>query len=125
MDALAIQVRRLLAQGFNTAEIAESCGLELTAVRAAIGQLTKDDAADVIGVLYGMSQDRNVKPGDRIKAGIYVHEEIMGRNEKKANTPMTVISLVEFNERLAAARQRSLPAQAVTVTDVQPSTQSA
>lgn len=121
MDTLAIQVRRLLAQGFTPAEICEAMPeFEPASIRAACGALGPADARDVMAVMYGFAMDRTVKTSDRIKAGIYVNEELNGRNEKRANTPLAVVSLAEFNQRLQAARRAALPERARPVIDIAP-----
>ena len=115
MDAPAEQIRQALAQGLTVYEVAQAFGLDVTAVRAAVGAFTADDAADMRGVLYALAMDRSVKASDRIKAATYIHEEAMGRNEKRAAAAASIMGIMELNQRLIEARQKARPAAALTV----------
>jgi hypothetical protein len=111
MDAFKSQIHSLISSGFSTIAIAEALEVDIAVVRAVAGTADENDRADMLGVIKSIALDKGARPADRLKAAIYMHEETHGRNEKRSNNVLTVAPVIEIATRLAAARNRALPAR--------------
>lgn len=112
MDAFKSQIHSLICSGFSTVAIAEALEIDIAVVRAVAGTADENDRADMMGVLKSIAFDKAARPADRIKSAIYIHEETHGRNEKRSANMLAVAPVIEIATRLAAARNRALPARA-------------
>lgn len=119
MDAFAIQIGTLLAAGHTTLEVAEALEIDPALVRAVAGTANADDRADMLGVLKSIAMDRKVRPGDRIKAAIYVHAETHGRNDKNLNAMLSITPAIDLAARLADTRLRALPRRTIDLAEVE------
>lgn len=76
--------------------------------------VSREEAREMMGVLKSMARGHeDAKPGERIKAAIYVNNEYHGRNDVAAragngNINVTIMTLNKHLQQLRAARQAQL-----------------
>lgn len=95
------QIIELSRMGMSAGEIAEASGIDENLILVALGAGDEDVLAEMNGIIRAVARDPAAPHSVRVKSAIDQRDELLGRNEKRANAARVgAIGLLMLDDQL-------------------------